>query len=169
MNKITEREVEQYKRLTQLFEKYKGHKFNPFEKVLIYFKTRGLSNEFTIVPHIVWYYDKEESKHVLYDPTIRFTSSSLIPFDGNEEFIGFKGDTSVVSEIKAELEATKEPSPLTVKLCVVADYLKKESDKMFKRHYDYEMGKVKLTEKDVRDWLDKIKSQCEVMRGVGDE
>lgn len=104
MNDITEREAEQYKRLTRLFEKYKDHKFNPFDKVLIYFKYRGTSNEFRIVPHIVWYYDKEESKHVLYDPTIRFTASSLIPFDGNEEFIGFKGDTRVVSEIKAELE-----------------------------------------------------------------
>jgi hypothetical protein len=114
MNGITEREAEQYKRLTQLFEKYKDHKFNPFDKVLIYFKDRGVSNGFTIVPHIVWYYDKEESKHVLYDPTIRFTPSSLIPFDGNEEFIGFKGDSSVVTEIKAELETTKEQKPPTV-------------------------------------------------------
>lgn len=107
MDDITEREAEQYKRLTRLFEKYKDHKFNPFDKVLIYFKYRSTSNEFRIVPHIVWYYDKEEGKHVLYDPTIRFTASSLIPFDGNEEFIGFKGDTRVVSEIKAELEVMR--------------------------------------------------------------
>ena len=162
--------MEQYKRLTQLFEKYKDHKFNPFDKVLIYFQKRGNPNEFTVVPHIVWYYDKEEEgKHVLYDPTVRFTASHLIPFDGNEEFIGFKGDTSILSEIKVGLEVLKETTPLTVKLCVVAKYLKEESDKMFKRHYDYEIGKVKLTEKDVRDWLDKIKSQCDVMRGGGNE
>ena len=107
VDNITKEEKEKYIKLTLLFEKYKDYKFNPFDKVLIYFKDRGVSNGFTIVPHIVWYYDKEESKHVLYDPTIRFTSSSLIPFDGNEEFIGFKGDTSVVTEIKAELETTK--------------------------------------------------------------
>jgi len=97
-------EKEKYIKLTQLFEKYKGYKFNPFDKVLIFFKTRGVSNEFTIVPHIVWYYDKEEGKHVLYDPTVRFTACHLIPFDGNEGFIGFKGDTSILSETKAELE-----------------------------------------------------------------
>lgn len=107
MNNIAKEEKEKYIKLTLLFEKYKDHKFNPFDKVLIYFKNRGSSKWFTIVPHVVWYYDKEESKHVLYDPTIRFIASSLIPFDGNEEFIGFKGDSSVVAEIKAELETTK--------------------------------------------------------------
>ena len=160
MNDITEREVEQYKRLTQLFEKYKDHKFNPFDKVLIYFRNRWVSNEFTIVPHIVWYYDKEESKHVLYDPTIKFTASSIIPFDGNEEFIGFKGDTRVVSEIKAELEVSKEPTEQQ-KLAILGDYLKMEGDKMIKSYIKYERGLRKLTEKYARCWFDKVKLQCE--------
>lgn len=47
---------EKYKKLAYLFEKYKGHKFKLFEPILFYFQKRGDPSEFTIKPHIHWYY-----------------------------------------------------------------------------------------------------------------
>lgn len=101
---ITPEKEDQYRRLTALFKTYRGHIFQPFEKVLIYFRERFGYDRFTIVPHIVWYFDEEEGKHVMYDPSIRFTASSLIPFEGNEEFIGFHGDTKLARKYKEETE-----------------------------------------------------------------
>lgn len=90
-----------YRRIDELFKAYRGHIFQPFEKVLVYYRDRGSQGRFTIVPHVVWYFDEEEGKHVLYDPTVRFTASNLIPFEGNEEFIGFHGNTEEIRKYKS--------------------------------------------------------------------
>ena len=89
---ITPEKEDQYRRLAALFKQYRGHIFNPFERVLIYFQDRGSTDTFTIVPHTIWYFDSDEGKHVLYDPRIRFTATDVIPLEGNEGFIGFHGD-----------------------------------------------------------------------------
>ena len=98
---ITPEKEDQYRRLTALFKQYEGHVFNPFERVLIYFRGRGWGDEFTIVPHTVWYFDTDNNKHVMYDPIVRFTASSIIPLEGNEEFIGFHGTNTESRKYKS--------------------------------------------------------------------
>lgn len=154
---ITKEEKEKYIKLTRLFEKYKDHKFNPFDKVLVYFQKRGNPNEFTVVPHVVWYYDSNELKHVLYDPTVRFTAGSLIPFNGNEEFIGFEGKNNIVDEIKSELSKQIE-EPKTI-YAVLGDYLQMEGKRMVKDYINMERNGLQINKKYVDDWFDKFKQK----------
>ena len=37
----------------------------------------------------------------MYDPIVRFTASSIIPLEGNEEFIGFHGTNTESRKYKS--------------------------------------------------------------------
>ena len=94
---------EKYKKLAYLFEKYKGHRFKLFEPVLFYCKERSSPTKFTIKPHIHWYYDNDADRYIFYDPLIMYCGSYVIPLDGNEELVGFNGETEILSEYVKEI------------------------------------------------------------------
>lgn len=107
---------EKYKKLAYLFEKYKGHKFKTFENVLMYCQKTGDPSRFTIKPHIHWYYDNDENRYVLYDPSPFRTilSGNLIPLEGNEELIGFKGETEVLRKYAKEVTENETSLPKNI-------------------------------------------------------
>lgn len=168
---IIEEEKNKYKKLTKLFKKYENYKFNPFDKVLIYFRDRGNTNGFTIVPHVVWYYDENEKKHVLYDPTIKFTAQSIIPLDGNEELIGFHGDKDIAAEFKNNLQNQEEEEESKTIYAVLANYLQMEGKRMLKDYVNMERNELSINKKYIDDWFNKLTFNCKKIIGccIGEE